>query len=238
MHKVGLLGLMKHACPPVTKVYLRQHDEPKSLMQFSYFSAEPEIKAAACINEQPVPLQYVSRRRSTFLDRDYCFEHFFWVPLGWRDYLSVFLEDKTCDLMCDATHLGAMVTFRELRDALEFRSIAADRAPPKAITYLKHTAATPKARSRYDACWLFVDRPSKADDNAEHLYRHLHRQGLTEKMFFVLRLDSPDWARLQVGRLSAYSLCFRGASNCTFEREICGVITTGRVQSLARALAG
>ena len=194
MHKVGLLGLMKHACPPVTKVYLRQHDEPKGLMQFSYFSAEPQIGAIACINERTVPLQYISRRRSTFLDRDYCFEHFFWVPLGPGDYLRVFLEDKTCDLMCDIRHLGAMVTLRELQGALKSRSIAADRAPPKAIAYLRHMAATPEARTRYDACWLFVDRPSKADDNAEHLYRYLFRQGLTEKMFFVVKRDSPDWA--------------------------------------------
>ena len=29
MHKVGLLGLMKNARRPITKVYLRQHDEPQ-----------------------------------------------------------------------------------------------------------------------------------------------------------------------------------------------------------------
>ena len=119
------------------------------------------------------------------------------MPLGPRDYLRIFLEDETCDLMCDARHLGAMVTFRELQRALESRSIAADCAPPKAIAYLRRIAATPEARTRYDACWLFVDRPSKADDNAEHLYRYLLRQGLTEKMFFVLKRDSPDWARLK-----------------------------------------
>ena len=52
MHKVGLLELMKNARRPITKVYLRQYDEPKGLMQFSYFSAEAHIKAIACINEE------------------------------------------------------------------------------------------------------------------------------------------------------------------------------------------
>ena len=69
-----------------------------------------------------------------------------------------------------------MATFRELRLALKSRSIAADPTPPKTIAYLRRIAATPRARSKYDACWLFVDRPSKADDNAEHLYRYLHRE--------------------------------------------------------------
>ena len=103
MHKVGLLGLMKNARPPITKVYLRQHDEPKGLMQFSYFSAEAHIKAIACINDESVPMQYISRRRSKFLDRDYVFEHFFWVPLGPHDYVRVLLDGETCDLMCEAS---------------------------------------------------------------------------------------------------------------------------------------
>ena len=197
MHKVGLLGLMKNARPPITKVYLRQHDEHKGLMQFSYFSAKPSIEAVARVSEETVPLQYISRRRSKFLDRDYVFEHFFWVPLGAHDYLRIVLEGETCDLMCEARHLGAMATFKELQRALESQSIAADSAPPKTIAYLRRIATTPEARTKYDACWLFVDRPSKADDNAEHLYRYLLKQGLTGKMFFVLKRDSPDWQRLK-----------------------------------------
>ena len=52
MHKVGLLGLMKNARPAVTKVYLRQHDEHKGLMQFSYFSAKPDIEVVARVNRR------------------------------------------------------------------------------------------------------------------------------------------------------------------------------------------
>ena len=68
-------------------------------------------------------MQFVSRRRSKFLDRDYVFEHFFWVSLGPHDYVRVLLDGETCDLMCEAKHLGAMATFRELRRALEPQSI-------------------------------------------------------------------------------------------------------------------
>ena len=197
MHKVALLGLMKSARPPITKVYLRQQDEHKGLMQFSYFSAEPHIEAIACINEQAVPIQYISRRRSKFVDRDYVFEHFFWAPLGAHDCVRVLLEGETCDLMCEAKHLGALATFRELQLALELRSRAADATIPKSISYLRRIAATPLANKKYDSCWLFVDRPNKADDNAEHLYRYLLKQNLTGKMFFVLKRDSSDWQRLK-----------------------------------------
>ena len=81
-HKVGLLGLMKKARRPVTSVYVRQYDSAKGLMQFSYYSADPHIKAEARVNDRAAPLFYVSRCRSRILDRTYFFEHFFWVPLG------------------------------------------------------------------------------------------------------------------------------------------------------------
>ena len=197
MHKVGLLGLMKNARPPITKVYLQQYDAYKGLMQFSYFSAKAHMEAIACINEETIPLQYISRRRSKLNDRDYVFEHFFWVPLGPHDYLRVLLNGETCDLMCEARHLGAVATFRELHLALELRSVAADLTPPKTIAYLRRIANTPDVRNKYHACSLFVDRPSKADDNAEHLYRYLLKRDLIGKMFFVLKRDSPDWLRLK-----------------------------------------
>ena len=89
-----------------------------------------------------------------------------------------------------------MATFKELQRALQSR-LASDPAPPKPISYLRRTGATPPAKAKYEDCWLFLDRPSKADDNAEHLYRYLLAKGLASKMFFVLKRDSPDWERLK-----------------------------------------
>ena len=55
-HKVGLLGLMKEGRRPVTKAYLRQYDEAKGLLQLSYYSPHPDLKASAYVNEKAVPL--------------------------------------------------------------------------------------------------------------------------------------------------------------------------------------
>ena len=41
-----------------------------------------------------------------------------------------------------------------------------------------------------------MDRDDKADDNAEHLYRHLMATGRAGNAWFVLSPLSPDWARL------------------------------------------
>ncbi|GHU02918.1 hypothetical protein FACS1894158_00060 [Betaproteobacteria bacterium] len=58
-------------------------------------------------------------------------------------------------------------------------------------------ARLPFIRRRFAGSWIFVDRDFKADDNAEHLYRWLMRHHPEQKMFFALRKDSPDWARLE-----------------------------------------
>jgi CDP-glycerol glycerophosphotransferase (TagB/SpsB family) len=56
---------------------------------------------------------------------------------------------------------------------------------------------TPESGQRYGGCLLFMDRPHKADDNAEHLYRWCRNNTpRRDKLYFVLALDSADWKRL------------------------------------------
>ena len=97
--------------------------------------------------------------------------------------------------MRDDQHLGALATFEELQRALRPpAAIGADL--PKEIGELQRIAGSAAAKTKYGGCWVFVDRPGKADDNAEHLYRHLLLDGQAQKMFFVLHDDSADWRRL------------------------------------------
>ena len=42
-----------------------------------------------------------------------------------------------------------------------------------------------------------MDRDTKADDNAEHLYRHMLATGRAENAWFILSRDSLDWDRLE-----------------------------------------
>ena len=50
--------------------------------------------------------------------------------------------------------------------------------------------------------WLFMDRPNKADDNAEHLFRYCANLANGIDMYFVLERESPDVERIQkIGRV-------------------------------------
>jgi len=195
-HKVGLLSLMKNARRPVTSVYVRQHDLAKELIQFSYYSPDPQNNAAVCVDDRPVRLQHVSRRRSKFLGRTYFFEHFFWVPIGQHNYVSIRVDGDICGLKRGNTHIGVMATLEEL-------DLAIKPMPPneaslsKSMRELRRAAASAAAKEKYNRCWLLMDRSGKADDNAEHLYRYLLSIGKADKAFFVLQPDSADFPRLE-----------------------------------------
>ena len=62
---------------------------------------------------------------------------------------------------------------------------------------LRRVARLPVVARRYDRAWVFLDRDDQAQDNAEHLYRHVRANHPETNAWFVLRADSPDWPRLR-----------------------------------------
>lgn len=62
---------------------------------------------------------------------------------------------------------------------------------------VRRLARTPEVARRFHDAWLLMDRDSAAQDNAEHLYRHIAARAPGVNAWFVLAADSPDWPRLQ-----------------------------------------
>lgn len=54
-----------------------------------------------------------------------------------------------------------------------------------------------RVRDRFADAWVFMDRDTTANDNAEHLYRYVAEHHPEVNSWFVLRRTSPDWARLE-----------------------------------------
>ncbi|OII11148.1 hypothetical protein BIU96_17580 [Curtobacterium sp. MCBA15_008] len=61
-------------------------------------------------------------------------------------------------------------------------------------------------REKFEGAWVFMDRDTDANDNAEHLYRWVRKNRPDINAWFVLARDSKDWNRLQAEgfRLVAY----------------------------------
>ncbi|EFP2903456.1 capsular biosynthesis protein, partial [Campylobacter jejuni] len=54
-----------------------------------------------------------------------------------------------------------------------------------------------KQRAKNANLWIFADMASRADDNAEHLYRYVMNNHPKQKIVFTLRKDSCDYLRLK-----------------------------------------
>lgn len=50
---------------------------------------------------------------------------------------------------------------------------------------------------KFEHAWLLLDHADRADDNAEHLYRHLLRNEPDINAYFLLERSSRDWGRLE-----------------------------------------
>jgi glycosyltransferase involved in cell wall biosynthesis/CDP-glycerol glycerophosphotransferase (TagB/SpsB family) len=61
----------------------------------------------------------------------------------------------------------------------------------------KLLALSPAVALRYRNAWVLMDRVTAAQDNAEHLYRHIKENHPDTNIWFVLDRASADWQRLR-----------------------------------------
>lgn len=73
------------------------------------------------------------------------------------------------------------------------RKSAVDRNKERALRWYARTLG----RAKYGEAWLLIDRDNQAQDNAEHLYRHLRTAQPDVNAWFVLSRSSSDWPRLE-----------------------------------------
>ncbi|MFJ7286827.1 CDP-glycerol glycerophosphotransferase family protein [Curtobacterium sp. NPDC098951] len=79
---------------------------------------------------------------------------------------------------------------RVLRD----RFLSARERRIRAIVWRARSKA---ARTRFADAWVFMDRDTDANDNAEHQYRWMKNNRPDVNSWFVLSKESKDWARLE-----------------------------------------
>ena len=76
--------------------------------------------------------------------------------------------------------------------------------------------------------WLFMDRDTQADDNAEHLYRWVAQHHSEREVAFALRRDSPDWNRLAS---EGFKLLDFGSAEHERELRRCSAIVSSHVDA-------
>jgi len=182
-HKVGMLGAFKQSAPHFQIVYLEDYDPAKSLVQLRYFTSAVGLEVFEIDGQDVIPA-FAKTVRHDFLERTFVLERRIWLLIP-----DVSSHTK---LKVEVSQVKTRVALanKQHHDGLELQQIR------------RHFAAKQKEFDRIqahpqDALWLFMDRDTQADDNAEHLYRYVRSQHPNQPLAFVLRRESHDWPRLE-----------------------------------------
>ena len=192
-HKVSLLAMFKDQRRESTAVYLQQIDRASGRMQFSYFSGgNDRLAVRPIVNGQEAKMCMPSQRSSTFMSAPYFTQHFFWVTLDDGDTISFDAAGAPCRIRRGGRAIGHEADWLTLRNAL-VQTAPRDVCPE----HRRLREFVVESQDKYRDCWVLMDRDDRADDNAEHLYRHLMRQGRDGNVWFILSRESRDWDRLE-----------------------------------------
>ena len=193
-HKIALLGMYKGASRPQPVVYVRQADTKEGELQISHFSATSQ-SVSPLVNGVSSELQDVSRRRVTFFGQEYYTETRSWVRPRPYDRVSFEVNGVPATIKIGSKAVGTELTLVDAERILR-PDTQKDAHSSHAPRRIRRYSTTLAARSKYDQCWLLMDRDDAAGDNAEHLYRYLDNIDHPGRYYFVLRRNSVDWDRL------------------------------------------
>ncbi len=179
MHKAGMLALFKGELTPSVIVHAHQYDFAKNELCLVYHQPGVESEKILAGGQELRPT-FAKSASISFCGRQFVLRRQLWVrlPPG-AQRLEVRLGSRPVELS-----LGERITN-------DFFSIPAIRE------HFARGKDIPTASRAYADAWILMDRDTNADDNAEHLYRHIKKHAPEQRIFFALRSSSPDWPRLK-----------------------------------------
>lgn len=219
--------LQGYSGEPIRQDYVRLSDvdEGRQQVKVSYwFSGELPDESFEVDGETVDPV-HETVRDYTFYGRTLIRERHLWFERGLRTKVrldGVLMQVTRGEVMAGPEGL----TNRQINPAIMgIRKQVRDRFAPDDVDALRHgvrrlrqswrktrrnfsktnlsdevlefSLKTSRVRNRYQHAWVFMDRDTDANDNAEHLYRWVRDNRPDINAWFVLREDSADWARLQ-----------------------------------------
>lgn len=166
----------------------RRHDHERALSRVSYFFAGVPPTESVTLDGVPLRPEHQKVRTVQIVGRPLLTERILWVPPA-----ATVAVDTAGEVALDVGVRREGTGARYRRILRENRGVARSLARDM---WIRRRAHSRRARLRYRAAWLLMDRDSAARDNAEHLYRYLRTAEPGVNAWFVLARDSPDWERL------------------------------------------
>jgi glycosyltransferase involved in cell wall biosynthesis/CDP-glycerol glycerophosphotransferase (TagB/SpsB family) len=177
-YKLGSINCFKKERIRCHSAYIMDYDYKKNLVKLRYFSSIPDkVEVDVFLSGQKTDISYAKASSIKFFDRVFIYEVDTWIPLKTNGDISI--------------KIGAYQLTIDL-GGKKYESISRYQILSffQSKQYDTHCMDT-------DSCWIFMDRDTKADDNAEHLYRYITKANLKQHIFFAIKNTSSDWQRLK-----------------------------------------
>lgn len=171
-HKVGLLGQFKQSKPPMQICYIEEVDFEKKQLFVTYYSYF-DVLYNPMLDDKLVVPKYTKVVHNYFNEELFVSEYRAWIPFDSEtSILSIEIDGSLAELKFK-NKSGKKVAIASILK--EFRS----------------------GKYHSDGSWLLMDRETKADDNAEHLYRYIMKNHPEQQCYFALNRDSSSWDKLE-----------------------------------------
>ncbi|WP_426712163.1 CDP-glycerol glycerophosphotransferase family protein [Cronobacter muytjensii] len=177
-HKVAMLSFFKGIQPDAQIVYVEKYDPHKHMAQLRYFTNPVGLEQVTLDGVDVIPA-YAKTVRHDFMDETLILERRLWVALG------------------DAQHINIAVSQLPTRVSLGGKQHKQGVNVADIVKYFASIKPRYEMDKQYHQAWIFMDRDTQADDNAEHLYRYVRDNYPQQNIFFALQKRSHDWPRLE-----------------------------------------
>ncbi|MFS0754943.1 CDP-glycerol glycerophosphotransferase family protein [Noviherbaspirillum sp. 1P10PC] len=196
-HKVGLLGMFYDTAPPMQISYVDAYDDAKEMVQLRYFVNGPMPVESIMIDGIEVIPAYAKSKENLLFEKSFVTERLLWVRVpSENSRIILTLNDKPVRLSLNGKQHPLGLVVKEI--VAHFTTVVKLNLEfPIGVRLLRHTARSPSVVKRFHNSWIFMDRDTVADDNAEHLYRYVQKHHPQVNAYFVLSRKSPDWDRLR-----------------------------------------
>lgn len=177
-HKLAMMSCFKNTLPKFQIAYVDRYDAAKELIRVRYFSNNDYFDQFVIDGLDTVPV-YEKTTPHDFVGEQLVLERWTWISVHKAVKIEIKINNVDTSISCGGKQYKGTVLVANLIDSLK-----------------KQLPKFPGKR-KYDNSWVLMDRDMQADDNAEHLYRFIRDNHPEQKIFFALRKESHDWARLK-----------------------------------------
>lgn len=193
--KLGVLNQFKGISSCSENVHLVKVDPVKREVLIGFYHVDAKVDLEFNIGGDDIEPLTSTIREFHYFDKPMVYETLAWI--AWKADGS--LTCRVDDTPVPVAIKGQMFKNASWHDvSTRFKLRKRDtRKMPFEKRFVRKIANKECISRSYKNAWLFIDRDTQADDNAEHLYRYVMNEHPDVNAFFVLRRQSHDWERLK-----------------------------------------